>query len=58
MGVTVEGRSICPGSNVNRNGAPGINDVLNVDPAIVILVGMLEQRHLVRFLFREGIVLT
>jgi hypothetical protein len=54
--MTVEGRSICPGKDVPP--APGINDGLNVHPAKVTLVAMLEQRHVICFLLREGLAPT
>jgi hypothetical protein len=40
------------------NQAPVINDILKVDPAKVTLVGILEQRHMIRFLLREGLTPT
>jgi hypothetical protein len=56
--MTVEGGSICPESDVPLEPGPGINDVLNLHPAKVTLVGMLEQRHVIRFLLREGLAPT
>jgi hypothetical protein len=37
---------------------PGINDVLNMHLPKVKLVGMLEQRQVIRFLLREGLAQT
>jgi hypothetical protein len=52
------GSQYAPGAMSHRDRAPGINDILDVHPARVTLVGMLEQRHVIRLLLREGFAST
>jgi hypothetical protein len=56
--MSVEGSQYTWGAMSSRNQALGINDVLNVHPAKVTLVGTLEQRHVICFLLREGLAPT
>jgi hypothetical protein len=55
MGMSVGGGQYAGGAMSHRNRAPRINDVINVHPAAVTLIRMLEERHVICFLLKEGL---